>query len=283
MPLPILSPLRLILPICLGLGALLTALPASADSPTPSFHAAAAETRTLVLRHADPAEVLKTLHWDQGRDLPEGVTRILALPRRHALSVTATPDGFNSLRELVALLDFAPRRVQIKFALAQATAADLQISGLHGLDLVPAMGIGAGNAAPSGFVGMASGAGALQLLRTLRLRKAVRMSPAFVTINNAEVHSSFSGIALLPGWKTFTVAASPRVNSDNSVTLRLHPAVSKRIPGSPSVTTQELQTLRTVKSGETLALINLFPRAADGLVLFVTPMVLPEGNGKRGK
>ena len=210
-------------------------------------------------------------------DLPEGVTRIQALPRRHALSVTATPDGFNSLRELVALLDFAPRRVQIKFALAHATAADLQASGLHGLDLVPATGVGAGNAAPSGFVGMASGASAVQLLRTLRLRKAVRLSPVFVTTNNAEVRSSFSGTALLPGWKTFTVAASPRVNSDNSVTLRLHPAVSKRSPGTSSVTTQEIQTLRTVKSGETLALINLFPRATDGLVLFVTPTVLMEG------
>lgn len=278
-----LTSLRAALPVCLLFGSLCTIFPASAN---PAF-AGTVETRELPLLHVTPVDIVHQMHWDQTRDFPDGVTQIQADTKKNALSVMATPAGFAGLKELVRLLDIAPRRVKIKFVLARATATDLEASGLHGLSLVPLAPVGA---APAGFVGMASGGPALSLLKLLIGRKAVLQSPTLTTTNNGDALLSVSGSSVLAGWSSFTLAATPRVNSDNTVTLRLHPSISKCVAakpgGSPVTTTQELQTLRTVKSAETLVLIDLFPQSvktqnsaktqSGSLVMFVTPTVLPQ-------
>ena len=261
---------RLSLPLFFTLGTFLTALPAPANPPG----AQTAETHELPLNHTTPAALVQQMHWDKNHDYPDGVTQIRADTKNNALAVVATPAGFASLQELVKLLDFTPRRVRLQFVLARAVTSDLQASGLHGFSLVPITRLGAANTATSGFLGMASGSVAVQLLKTLTRHKTVLQAPVLTTTNNADAALRVSGSSLPTGWSTFTFAATPRVNSDNSVTLRLHPSLSKR-----SVK-QEIQTLRTVQSGDMIVLIDLFPQAANAkngsLVLFVTPKILPQ-------
>ncbi len=256
---------------CLAGLLLLGAVSAPADAPT-----GMGQAQTLALRHATPGDILKTLHWDQPANWPPGVTRIRPQPKTNSLTVTATPAGFENVKEVVTLLDIAPRRVKIKFVLARATSADLQASGFHSFSLVPATVGTPGSAAPTTYVGMASGGTAVHLLMTLIRRKAVLQAPTITTTNNIDAGVSRSDASSLPGGQTFRFAAAPRVNSDDTVTLKLHPSVSRR----GTLSTQEVQMRRTVPNGETIVLMNIFPQAAGGknLLLFVTPTILPDQN-----
>lgn len=252
-----------------ALGILLGALPVRADAPTGA-------AQTLILQHVVPGDVLKLLHWDLPANWPPGVSRIRAQPETNSLSVIATPAGFENVQEVVKLLDFAPHRVKIKFVLARATTADLQASGLHSITMIPTTSEAARSTAPTTYLGMASGGTAVQLLTILARHKAVLQSPTITTTNNVDASISISGASYVSGVQTFRFAATPRVNSDNSITLKLHPSLSRR--GSP--VTQEIQTLRTFQNGETVVLINVFPLSlgSKNLLLFVTPMVLPDEN-----
>ena len=254
-------------------GLLLGVLPTIADS-------SAGAAQTLALQHAVPGDILKFLHWDQPANWPPGVTRIVAQPKTNSLAVTATPAGFENVKEVVILLDIAPRRVKIKFVLAHATTADLQASGFHSFSLVPATMGTPGSAAPTVYIGMASGGPAIHLLAILTRRGTILQAPTLTTTNNADASVSLSSISSGLSGETFRFAAAPRVNSNHTVTLRLHPSVSRRVAGKPAVN-QEVRTLRTVPTGETIVLMNVFPQAAGGknLLLFVTPTVLPDGNG----
>lgn len=257
---------------CLAAGMQLGALPILAD---PSAGAA----QTLALQHTVPGDILKFLHWDQPANWPPGVTRITAKPETNSLTVTATPAGFANVKEVVRLLDIAPRQVKIRFVLARATPADLQASGLHGFTLIPATVGTPGSAAPTSYLGMASGATATHLLTILTQRRAILQAPTITTTNNVDASISISGASSGAGGETFQFAAAPRVNSNHTVTLRLHPSLSRRVGGTTLVT-QEMRTLRTVPTGETIVLMNVFSQAAGdkNLLLFVTPTVLPEEN-----
>lgn len=257
-------------PVSLVLGTLLGVLPVLAD---PSAEA----SQTLTLQHTVPSAILKTLHWDQPANWPPGVTRIIAQPKTNSLSMTATPAGFENVKEVVTLLDIAPRRVKIKFVLARATSADLQAAGFHSFSLVPATVGKPGSAAPTTYLGMASGGTAIHLLMTLIRHRAILQAPTVTTTNNVDASFSMSGASSRMGGETFRFAAMPRVNSDNTVTLSLHPSMSKR--GTSII--QEVQTRRTIPNGETIVLMNVFPQAAGGknLLLFVTPTILPDENG----
>lgn len=275
------------LPACLTLGTLLCALPTLAASPAAPAAGVAVKTQTLLLQHVVPGDLLKTLHWDQAAGLPEGVTQISALPATNSLSVVATPSGFAKVRQLVKILDVAQRQVQIKFALANATAADLKASGIR-FDVIPYPGL---LSLPEANLGYASGIPAVvQFLQTLRTQGTVLQSPTVITTNNVDAALSVSGqpVPALPAVESFTFAATPRVNSDDTVTLALHPQAVLRVAGktspdgTPATALQDLRTLRTVRSGDTLVITNLFPGAAGAgsqLLLFVTPTIMPTGKG----
>jgi len=266
---------RAFLPACLTLGALLGALPVLADAPAAQPVAGAAQT--LVLQHVVPGDILKVMHWDQAAGLPAGVTRISAQPATNSLAVVATPAGLTKVRELVRILDFAPRQVQIKFATADATDADMKAAGIN-FDLV-LLGDPKPGAVPAPvFVmygtGDTAGGSVAGFQQTLAKRGAVTEGPAITTSNN--VNATFKTTTTVGPQRVLsaTFDVTPRINSDDSVILDLHPVFQT------GTVKREIKTLRTVKSGDTLVIV-MPPTAAAGksLLLFVTPTILPTGKG----
>ena len=172
-------------------------------------------------------------------------------------------------------------RYQIKFVLATAAAADLDASSIN-FDLVPypspeaAAKSGAdtgSSAAEPTFLRYATGKDVALFLQTLTKRGAVVQSPTITTSNNVDASISISTVPKSSG-ESVTFAATPRVNSDDSVTLMLHPSFSN---GTRS---QEIKTLRTVKSGDTMVMV-MPPSNTGGkdILLFVTPTIPPTGVG----
>ena len=274
---------RAFLPVCLLLGTLFCASPTLAAAPVAPD---AVQAQRLVLRHAVPEEIIKALHWDQRANLPLGVTDITSLPISNSLLVQATPTGLVEVQELVKLLDIAPRPVQIRMALARATEADLKASGIDfALMSYPA--------APRAWTGYATGKDVARFAEVLQRRGAVVQSSGVFTFSNKEANLSLSGgqaIPALPNVKTFSFAATPRVNSDDTLTLALRPKMSWRAVGKanpPGLLARnqswDLQTLRTLRSGDTLVITNLFPGATGvkgtQLLLFVTPTLMPGADG----
>jgi len=267
---------RAFLPACLTLGTLFCALPAPANAPI-ARPVPAAQAKALTLQNVVPKDVLKALHWNQNAQRfdsaapirVEGVTRISALPLTNSLSVVATPDGFTKLRTLVRILDVVPRQVQIKFATAYAAEADLKASGIN-LDLVPAPDLGR-----AAFLRYATGKDAAAFLQTLMSQGAVPQAPVITTTNN--VAATITQSTALPSQVVLseTFAVTPRVNSDNSVTLDLHHAFQE------GTVKREIKTLRTVKSGDTMIIVMPPAASAAGksFLLFATPTILSTGKG----
>lgn len=257
---------RAFLPVCLTLGVLFCSLPALAD--TPAAPAAAPTAQTILLQHTVPSDILKALHWDQAARLPEGVTQISALPATNSLSIVATPAGLARVQQIVKIMDIAQRRVQIKFALANATAADLDASGIN-FDLVPYPDLG-----PAAFLKYMTGKDVTSFLQTLTRRGAVTQSPVITTSNN--ISASLTLTTPGPQEASATFAVTPRINSDDSVTLALHPVFQE------GTAKREIKTLRTVKSSETMVIVMPPITSAvrgKNLLLFVTPTVLPTDKG----
>jgi len=275
---PTLPNRRVFLPACLTLAALLCALPALADPPVAPA-ASTAQAQSIPLQHTLPGDIIKALRWDQAIHLPAGVTQISAQPTTNSLSVVATPAGLAKVRDLVRILDIAPIPVQIKMVLANATAADLDASGIN-FDLVPYPGLefdtkpGAntsGSIAPPTFLRYATGKNVALFLQALEKQGAVTQSPVLTTTNN--VAASLTLSTTLPSQVVLsdTFAVTPRVNSDASVTLALY---SSFLDGTRQ---QQIKTLRTVKSGDTMVLGILSPAPNAGgktRLLFVTPTII---------
>lgn len=273
---------RAFLPASMTLGALLCALPALADAPTAPA-AGTAKAQTLILQNVVPSDILKSLHWNRGANMPAGVTRISAQPATNSLSVVATPGGFAKVQEIIRLVDIVRRQVQVRFALAKIKTASLDAVGLDlGLVLLPTP-----KGAQPTFQGYADGVTVSHLLQTLTEQGGVLQSPTMTTTNGVSSAISITGEQLVPNQpdvQSVRFAVTPRVNSDDSITLDLHPSLSRRIlgklnpDGTPATTTQSLQTLRTFRSGDTLVITNAFPAAAgisdSQLLLFVTPTIV---------
>ena len=270
---------RAFLPACLILGTLLCALPILAAPPAAPA-AGAAKAQMLNLQNTVPGDILRALHWDQNAQRfdsaatirVEGVARISALPATNSLSVVATPGGFAKVRDLVRVLDVAPRQVQVKFALANATDADLKASGLafESAPLPSLLDV------PMPDTKYAVGNRAALFLQTLTKQGAVAEAPVFTTSNNVAASLRLTTPAQSQVVSSRTFAVTPRVNSDDSVTLALHPVF---LDGAVR---REIKTLHTVKNGDTL-LIVMRPNArivgGKSLLLFVTPTILSTGKG----
>ena len=227
---------------CLALGAL--CVPALSDPPATVSAAPVVQptAQKIVLQNVLPGDLIKALHWDQAAHLPAGVTQVLPLPTQNALAVTAAPDGFAKVQEMVKVLDIAPRLVQVKFALAYVSEAGLQAAGLSSSQY-------------------ATGFPVVKFLQTLTQQKATSASTSLTTTNDIS-----AGETLFYGPTTpLSFAVTPHMNSDHSLALTLDAAV----PGS--IIKHEVHS---VQSGDTLVIIK--PLANPGaekrsLLLFVTP------------
>lgn len=251
---------RGLVPACLTLGALLSAVPTLADTPAaPSL--AASGVQTIALQHIIPGDIVKIMRWDVPASLPGGVTQIVAAPLQNALLVTGSPAGLATVRQMVKLLDIEQRQVEIKFVYANLSEADLEASRLEP-DLSPL-------SAPDmkqGFIKGTSGPTAARFLQTLTNKKAVTAAPIITTTENVKAILALSATGLPAASQQISVI--PRVNSDSSITLALSAEFSE------GVAKQAVNMLRTMKSGVTLVLV--VPPASVGgknLLLFVTPTV----------
>ena len=260
---------RAALSACLALGVLLAAPPASAVPPTApaSPGAGAAHWQKLPLSNVTPADLLRTLRWDKGGGLPGGVLHVYGLESDNSLLVQATPEGLARAREIVKRADIAPRRVQIKFALARATDASLKASGL----IFASEPVSSNISAPMSDTRYAAGSGVAAFLQTLTKQGAVAQTPVVTTTDNVPAILTLS---TTPGTASTAFAATPRINADDSVTLVLHPVLAD------GAARREIRATRRVKSGDTLVLV--FPGAegkSANLLLFAAPTILPDGRG----
>ena len=228
--------------------------------------------------------------------LPDGVNRIFALQANNSLLIESTVAGYNTVKQLVRILDVAPRQVQIKVEFVTASVADVDNLGINfdlvpipGLELATQQGNGiyggtAASVAPT-FLQYATGNVVAQLFQTLvRTRGKVVQAPLITTTNNVQANISIN--TQIPFFTTSTTTTGglnnntfnnqqanflqlqtfliiqPRINSDDSITMNLTPQITDTtgqasVQGIPPTVTQSLNTLRTVRSGETMVLGGL--------------------------
>ena len=222
-----------------------------------------------------------------GGGLPDGVSKIFALQADNSLLVLSTPDGFNQVRQLVKMLDILPRQVQIKVEFVTASVSDVDAFGIN-FSYAPFFGTNQGDSAnlsssPQSFITAARGRGVVQLYNSLvRGKGQVVQAPLVTTTNN--VPAQINVAQQIPYTTTSTVlngsgtgatntatqfltintglAVSPRINSDDTITLSLAPQISDISGaalgnGAPPTVTETLTTLRTVRNGETMVIGGL--------------------------
>jgi general secretion pathway protein D len=232
----------------------------------------------------------------QQAPLPDGVARIFALQSNNSLLVEATPAGYQLVRQIVKILDVAPRQVEIKVEFVTASVTDVDALGVN-FDLVPYPGLEIASGQGSGsfggtisgleptFLQYATGNVVAQLFQTLtRTRGKVVQAPMITTTNNVTATiqvntqipffttgvTSNGGVAggttqsTQANFLTLTtgLTITPRINSDDTVTMNLAPQITDTtgqpsVGGIPPTVQQTLTTLRTVHSGETMVLGGL--------------------------
>ncbi|MGI4788150.1 MAG: type II secretion system protein GspD [Janthinobacterium lividum] len=208
----------------------------------------------------------------------------------------ATPDGYNLVKQIVKILDVAPRQVQIKVEFVTASVTDVDALGIN-FDLVPYPGVELSSGQGSGsfggtitgleptFLQYATGNIVAQLFQTLtRTRGKVVQAPLITTTNNVtatiqintQIPFFTTGVVSNGGVAGGTTQSSqanfltlttgltitPRINSDDSVTMNLAPQITDTtgqasVGGIPPTIQQTLTTLRTVRSGDTMVLGGL--------------------------
>ena len=228
--------------------------------------------------------------------LPDGVSKIFALQSNNSLLVYGTVEGYNQVKQIVKILDIKPRQVQIKVEFVTASVTDVDALGIN-FDLVPYPGLEVSSNQGSGsfggtvagvaptFLQYATGNIVAQLFQTLtRTRGKVVQAPLITTTNN--VPASITVTTQIPFFTTGVVSNGglqggttqsntanllslqtglsivPRINADDTVTMNLQPTITDTtgqptVGGIPPYVTQSLQTLRTVRSGDTMVLGGL--------------------------
>ena len=265
---------------------------------------------------------------------PDGITQVVVITEQNALLVRGTSEGIGELRELISKLDVPAKQVQIKVEFVTASVGAIDQFGIS-FDLIPNPSTETGffGAGPSGqgsvFLNYSHGNMVAALAALLTSSKGRLISSPIITATN-NINASVQVTTQIPYSQTVTVAqgsgnalsgtstsfltvpsglsVTPRINGDDSVTLRLFPNLASigqsSSSGPPPVTNQTISTVRTVGNGETLVLGGLvskadtssterFPFLSDlpvlgnlfrtknnsvsdtELLVFVTPTILP--------
>ncbi len=105
---------------------------------------------SLVLHHTTPSDVLKLMRWTNAApepnpfqslpstatntplnpNLPAGVKRIFTLPGNNSLLMEATDDGFTHVRQIIKILDIAPRAVEPSVTLSTISLSEKETTHL---------------------------------------------------------------------------------------------------------------------------------------------------------
>ena len=247
-----------------------------APKPTPAAPpTTAADTlhwQKIFLQHTIVGTNPALTRWHEGGALPEGVKRLFFLTKDNALLVQATSAGLAKIQEIIKVADVAPRQVQVNLALA--SVPKMNLDGFQ-VELVIAP-----KSEPQGMPTPAylylDGNSASELLVTIIKQGRVVESPIIWTSNNVEASMSITGGRPTPAQPTLdSLTVMPRINSDNTITLQLHMTISFAGVGKQR---QQINTLRTIRSGSTLALCVPSLKPAGGkdhsLLLFITPTIV---------
>lgn len=238
-------------------------------------------TKKLILQNMASDTVLSLLHWNQGGVLPEGVKQITSLPKENALLVVANPAGFAKVQEIIKSVDVAPRQVQIKVALANVPQTAINALGVNFV-LVPQDEMKENS--PSVPLQYLDGNIAAELFKAFTKQGRVVEAPVITTTSNVAAGINISSVQ--PNSTLLNLNAlrvTPRVNADDSITLLLHWTISLTTrQGTAVKTIQEINVLRTIRSGDTLALSVAAPKSAgesgQSLLLFISPIIIGESN-----
>ncbi len=186
----------------------------------------------------------------------------------------------------------SPRQVQIKVDFTAVRAADIDKLGINFARVPfplpaakPAAGADPTVTQKGTFLQYATGNIVAQLFQTLiHTRGRIVQAPLITTSDNI-LAAIRVGMQIPPQAPqttplTFTVGLSvtPRINSDDSVTLNLAPQVGDINAGTPA-TEPQATVLRTIRSGDRMVLAGL-PLSREKstndqeLLIFVTPVIL---------
>lgn len=246
--------------------------PASTLKPAGTFH-----WISFVLQYATFGTVRALKGWERNGALPEGVDRVYFLESNHSILVHATLAGRTHTQEIINAIDVAPRQVQIKVVAAAVAAADLNALGLRFSPILQG-DLEAGGKSPQMFVQAADGSAVAAYLAALVKRQAVVDAPITMSATNVPANFEFAGLFNEWGLKEASVIITPRI--DGAGVLAMLVTGRTEASGTPTGVTRAYQTTQTVRSGDTLLLVNLLPRQTGAgdryLLLFVTPTVLGE-------
>ena len=186
----------------------------------------------------------------------------------------------------------APRQVQIKVIFATASTHDVDKLGINFARVPfplpaakPAAGADPTVTQKGTFLQYATGNIVAQLFQTL-LHTRGRIVQALLITTSDNVRATIRVGAQIPpqapqtNFLTFAVGLSvtPRINSDDSITLNLAPQIGDIVAATPA-TGPRATVLRTVRSGDMMVLAGLpvnrdKPSSNAELLIFVTPVIL---------
>lgn len=219
----------------------------------------------------------------QGATLrPPGITNIISHDADNALLVEYDDvEDLNRLREIIRLLDVAPKQVIIK---AEFVAVNVQDSDAFGIDwrFQPAGNLDVvippeAGSTPTLTMAYASGNAVANLrLSLIKNTGNILQAPIISTINNRPATINFSDtITIFQNQNIITQAGIvsnpqpvqlqsfnglsvlPHINGDNTITMFLTPQLSTIDPqagGGFRQTFQQITTTRIIKSGETMVI-----------------------------
>lgn len=249
--------------------------PAPAPNPAvPALAAGGLHWETIILQHTTLGAVRTLTGWGRGGALPEGVSRVYFLESNGSILFQTTPAGSAHMREAVRAIETAPQPVQIKFAAATVTAAEMSDPSLH-FDRLPADGTGVTGGAPRGFIQAATGGTAAYLAALTGEEGKVFQSSVLAVGSGREVTVSLPDGTAAPDSERAELGVTTRRDGGDSFTLQIR---LTRSQGALTGGAQEITIRHTLKKGETLVLVNPIPgiQPAKGhyLLLLVTPTVV---------
>ncbi|BCM89457.1 type II secretion system protein D [Abditibacteriota bacterium] len=221
--------------------------------------------------------------------LPEGVSRIVAVDPQNALLVFGTPEGAAKLANTIRFLDRPLRQVEIE---AQFLSINTSAAQNYGFDFTTARGnfnaSSTGTATSTAAGGLQFGfiRGNFQAAIAASItsgRAKLLTAPRVTAINNltATLEQSTStpivltttntvannAIAQNTSQQVFYVTTTiglevtPTINNDDTVTVLMRPVLQAQgTPnslGASQITSQQLETIANVRDGETIALGGL--------------------------
>jgi len=234
--------------------------------------------------------------------VPDDIESVIAYDVDNTLIVRGSDDAIRELKEIIRLLDIAPRQLMIKAEFVEVSQNDLRQFGIdwqlaRGNLVAGAPGFAAGQV----FLNYATGNVALQLRTSLTEGKGrLVSSPMVTTLNNLPVTLSIG--RQVPVFYTSPVAAgngtvvlqtqvqavnassgmlvAPRINGDDSISLTIYPYV-EGIAGqvtspsgdtAPILTYQQIGPItRRIRNNDTIVIAGLVTKN-DGTSIKKVPL-----------